>query len=69
MSRGKAAHKRERKRRHERQIAAGERVRRQKIRKPFKSGRKMAAKRTVLLSTVDSNLVREVCRKVKEMEL
>lgn len=47
MSRGKAAHKRERKRRHERQIAAGERVRRERIRKPFDSGQRMVIVRRV----------------------
>jgi hypothetical protein len=67
MSRGRAAHKRERKRRHERQIAAGERVRREKIRKPFNSGRKMMIVRRVLLSTIDPEIVRGVCRIVREI--
>lgn len=65
MSRGKAAHKRERKRRHERQIAAGERVKREKIRKPFNSGRKMMIVRRILLSEIDPELVREVCEIVR----
>lgn len=65
MSRGKAAHKRERKRRHERQIVAGERVKREKIRKPFNSGRKMMIVRRILLSAIDPELVREVCEIVR----
>ena len=65
MSRGRAAHKRERKRRHERQIAAGTRERREKIRKPFNSGRKMMIVRRILLSAIDPEIVREVCEKVR----
>lgn len=65
MSRGKAAHKRERKRRHERQIAAGERVKPEKIRKPFNSGRKMMIVRRILLSAIDPEIVREVCEIVR----
>lgn len=69
MSRGKAAHKRERKRRHERQIAAGERAKSKMIRKPFNSGQRMVIVRRVLrilLSAIDPEIVREVCEIVRE---
>jgi len=69
MSRGKAAHKRERKRRHERQIAAGERVKREKIRKPFSSGPKMMIVRRILLSTLEPELVRKVFEIVRGIEV
>ena len=69
MSRSKAAHKRERKRRHERQIAAGERVKPEKIRKPFNSGRKMMIVRRILLSAIDPELVRQVCEIVRGVSI
>ena len=69
MSRGKAAHKRERKRRHERQIAAGERVKPEKIRKPFDSGRKMVIVRRVLLSAIDPEIVRQICEIVRGVSI
>ena len=69
MSRGKAAHKRERKRRHERQIAAGERVKPEKIRKPFNSGRRMTIVRKVLLSAIDQEIVRMVCEMVRDVSI
>lgn len=65
MSRSKAAHKRERKRRHERQIAAGTREKRERIRKPFNSGRRMIIVRRILLSAIDPEIVREVCELVR----
>ena len=62
MSRSKAAHKREKARRHARQIEEGTRAPREHNRRPVSewNSKRMVAKRQVLLSQIDRQLVRAV---------
>ena len=69
MSRGKAAHKREKKRRHERQIAEGTRVKREKVQKKIYVQPRERKAVPVRLSTIDREVVRGVIEKVKEIEV
>lgn len=69
MSRSKAAHKREKARRHARQIEEGTRSPRENCKRPVSewNSRKMVLKRQVLLSQIDRQLVRAVIEAVKKL--
>lgn len=69
MSRSKAAHKREKARRHARQIEEGTRAPRESCKRPVSewNSRKMVLKRQVLLSQIDRQLVRAVIEVVKKL--
>ena len=69
MSRSKAAHKREKARRHARQIEEGTRAPREHNKRSVSewNSRKMVLKRPVLLSQIDRQLVRAVIDAVKKL--
>lgn len=64
MSRSRAKHRQERKRRHERQIAEGMRVLREKTERPTP---RVQTKRRALLSEMDAGEVKEVLRLVRDL--
>lgn len=66
MSRNKGRHKQEKKQRHERQIAEGTRVPRERIRKPLML---TTPRRKVLLSEVNAEDVRKILEIVKNLQL
>lgn len=69
MSRSKAAHKREKARRHARQIEEGTRSPREHNKRPVSgwNSKRMVVKRQVLLSQIDRQLVRSVIDAVQKL--
>ena len=66
MSRNKGRHKQEKRRRHERKIAEGTRMPRERIRKPLMP---TTPRRRVLLSEVNTEDVRKILEIVKDLQL
>lgn len=66
MSRNKGRHKQEKRRRHERQIAEGTRIPRERIRKPLML---TTPRRRALLSEVNAEDVRKILEIVKNLQL